>query len=125
MYIRKTYINESFADDYTDKARDDVFVPVTQPSVTYKIWNAVLDIKTCFICAENHGRIFAFNDSVLIKPPVHIGCRCALEGMEAIEAGKAIVHLNLLPEECSAVMFTAMKTGNFLQKLVVYGMKQI
>ena len=89
MYIRKTYIYESFTDDYTEKARDDVFVPVTQPSVTYKIWNAVLDIKTCFICADNHSRIFAFNDPVLIKPPVHIGCRCTLEEMDAIKAGKA------------------------------------
>ncbi len=52
MYIRKTYTNEEFTDDYTDKARDDLFAPVTQPSVSYKIWNAVLDIKTCFICAD-------------------------------------------------------------------------
>ena len=89
LYIRKTFINDSFTDKYTDKARDDVFVPVTQPSITYKKWNAVLDIKTCFICADNHGRIFAFNDPVFIKPPVHIGCRCTLEEMKAIEAGNA------------------------------------
>lgn len=76
---------------YSDsfKAKDDTFVPVTEPSKKYKTWRAVLDIKTCFNCADNHGRIFDIHDATVILPPLHLRCRCRLEDMEAIEAGNA------------------------------------
>ena len=59
------------------------------PSQNYKTWRTELDLKTCFDCADNHGRIFDINDSTVQLPPLHINCRCTLEEMEAIEAGNA------------------------------------
>lgn len=90
MRIKKTYYNAIVCDDtLTEKARDDRFDPITVPSKDYKIWRTVLDPKTCFDCADNHGRIFYINDSTVRLPRLHINCRCTLEEMEAIEAGNA------------------------------------
>lgn len=69
-----------------EKARDDRFEPTTLPSKNYKTWIAVLDLKTCFECADNHGRIFDINDITVTLPPLHPFC---LESMESIEAGNA------------------------------------
>ena len=90
MRIQKTYYNAIINDNkLSEKARDDRFEPVTLPSQDYKIWRAVLDIKTCFDCADNHGRIFNVNDRTVMLPPLHPHCRCTLKDIEAIEAGNA------------------------------------
>ena len=90
MRIKKINYNAIVNDNYlSEKARDDTFVPITIPSIDYRTWRAVLDLKTCFSCADNHGRIFVFNDSTVMIPPLHMHCRCTLEEMEAIEAGNA------------------------------------
>lgn len=88
MYIKKRFYNPMIH-SYSYKARDDTFNPITEPSKSFKIWRAVLDIKTCSNCADNHGRIFDINDTTVMLPPLHLHCRCTLEGMEAIEAGNA------------------------------------
>ncbi len=83
MYIKKTnYL-------VIDKARDDTFEPITGERIKYKIWQANLDEKTCFNCADNHGRIFDVNDTAVMKPPLHINCRYTFDKMESIEAGNA------------------------------------
>lgn len=90
MRIQKTNYNAIVFDiNLSEKARDDHFNPITIPSQDYKTWHAVLDFKTCFNCADNHGRIFDINDSTVMLPPLHLYCRCTLEEMEAIEAGSA------------------------------------
>lgn len=90
MRIQKIYY-DTFLDehDLVEKARNDYFKPVTVPSQDYKTWRAVLDLKTCFNCADNHGRIFDINDSTVMLPPLHLRCRCTLENVEAIESGNA------------------------------------
>lgn len=90
MRIQKNYYNAiAYENDLTEKARDDSFEPTTVPSKKFKIWRAVLDIKTCFDCADNHGRIFDIHDPAVKLPPLHFCCRCRLARMEAIEAGGA------------------------------------
>ena len=90
MRIQKTNYNAIVFDiNLSEKARDDHFNPITIPSQDYKTWRAVLDFKTCFNCADNHGRIFDINDSTVMLPPLHLYCRCTLEEMEAIAAGSA------------------------------------
>lgn len=89
MRIHKIYYDAIFKEDLAEKARDDHFNPVTIPSQDYKTWRAVLDLKTCFNCADNHGRIFDINDSTVMLPPLHLRCRCTLDDIEAIKAGNA------------------------------------
>ena len=90
MRIQKIYYNTIINDtNLSEKARDDRFTPITIPSQDYITWRAVLDLKTCFNCADNHGRIFDINDTTVMLPPLHLHCRCTLEEMEAIEAGNA------------------------------------
>lgn len=52
-------------------------------------WRAVVDLKTCFKCADNHGKIFDISDTTVALPPLHSFCRCTFEKIEAIEAGNA------------------------------------
>ena len=89
--LKKTYYYDAitYNNDLTEKAGDDSFEPVTLPSQNYKTWRTELDLKTCFDCADNHGRILDIDDSTVRLPPLHINCRCTLEEMEAIEAGNA------------------------------------
>lgn len=90
MRIQKIHYNAIINDtNLSEKARDDSFTPITMPSQDYKTWRAVLDLKTCFNCADNHGRIFDMNDTTVMLPPLHLYCRCTLEDIEAIEAGNA------------------------------------
>ncbi len=90
MRIQKVHYNAIINDtNLSEKARNDHFNPITVPSQDYKTWRAVLDLKTCFNCANNHGRIFDINDTTVMLPPLHLHCRCALEEMEAIKAGSA------------------------------------
>lgn len=90
MRIQKIHYNAIINDtNLSEKARDDSFTPITIPSQDYKTWRAVLDLKTCFNCADNHGRIFDMNDTTVMLPPLHLYCRCTLEDIEAIEAGNA------------------------------------
>ena len=65
MYIKKRFYDPILYSD-SFKARDDTFAPVTEPSKKYKTWRAVLDIKTCFNCADNHGRIFNIHDTIIL-----------------------------------------------------------
>ena len=89
LHIKKFYYDAKPNDNYSTKARDDVFIPTTKPSNNYKIWHTLLDLKTCFDCADKHGRIFLINDISFKEPPLHIGCRCTLKETEAVEAGSA------------------------------------
>ena len=92
MHIQKTHYNAMINNNslyLSEKARDDSFTPITIPSMNYKTWRAVLDLKTCFECADNHGRIFDINDPTVMLPPLHLFCRCTLTEMEAIKAGGA------------------------------------
>ena len=91
MHIKKTYNYDAiiYDNNLTEKARDDSFEPTTEPSENYKTWRTELDLKTCFDCADNHGRIFDIYDPTVLLPPLHTHCRCTLNEMEAIEAGNA------------------------------------
>lgn len=83
LHIKKTYYYDAiiYDNNLIEKARGDRFEPTTVPSKNYKTWRTVLDLKTGFDCAENHGRIFDISDSTVRLPPLHINCRCTLEGM--------------------------------------------
>lgn len=90
MRIQKIHYNTLINDNnLSEKAKDDSFIPITIPSKHYVTWHAVLDIRTCLYCAENHGKIFIKNDINVRFPPVHFCCKCTLEDVEAIEAGNA------------------------------------
>ena len=89
MHIKNFYCDAIPNDNHSTKAKDDVFIPTTKPSKNYKIWHALLDLKTCFDCVDKHGRIFLINDTSFKEPPLHIRCRCTLEETEAVEAGGA------------------------------------
>lgn len=66
----------------------DVQLPPTQRSRNWKHWVAVLDIKTCAQCVSNHGQIYGINAFVSPEPPIHDFCRCSIETMKSVVAGK-------------------------------------
>lgn len=42
------------------------------------IWNAILDPKTCPVCAPLHGQYRRRREDFPYQPPVHPNCRCAI-----------------------------------------------
>ena len=61
----------------------------TQYSKKWKNWITQLDLKTCQPCVTMHGKIFPLWDFLIIRPPLHLFCRCKIKPMEAIAAGQA------------------------------------
>ena len=66
----------------------DVFVPPTGQSYSWKHWQAVLGLKTCKDCAGNHGKIYEMAAKADQEPPLHFACRCVIEVMRSVIAGK-------------------------------------
>ena len=89
MHININYHNAITNNNLIEKARDDVFIPETKPSIAYKVWISALSPTTCIDCADNHGRIIALNDPTSTKPPLHLRCKCRLVEAETIKAGGA------------------------------------
>lgn len=58
-------------------------------STKYKMWRAILDLKTCFDCRSLHGKIFLANKPIEPRPPLHLNCRCVIEFLKALFAGTA------------------------------------
>ena len=51
------------------------------------MWKATLDLKTCFTCKDNHGKIYPMYENTRWLVPVYLRCRCMIEPMKAIRAG--------------------------------------
>ena len=66
----------------------DIYIPPTGQSYNWKHWQAVLDLKTCLSCVNNHGQIYEINAPVTPEPPIHFACRCVIEAMKSVIAGK-------------------------------------
>ena len=58
-------------------------------SSKWKMWKAILDLRTCLICRKNHGKIYEIDEFVSPFPPVHTNCRCEIKPLEALFAGTA------------------------------------
>ena len=61
-------------------------------STKWKMWKAILDLKTCLNCRKNNGKIYDMNEKVDPEPPLHPNCRCIIERLKAIYAGTATKH---------------------------------
>ena len=61
----------------------------TTESKKWKMWRAILDLKTCYDCREKHGKIYEVNEKVKPSPPLHWFCRCQIVKLRAILAGNA------------------------------------
>lgn len=66
----------------------DIYIPPTGQSYRWKHWEAVLDLKTCKDCVDNHGQIYEISVKVNPEPPIHFACRCVIEAMKSVVAGK-------------------------------------
>ena len=66
-----------------------LYRPQTHTSTDYKNWIAVLDMGTCIICRNLHGKIFSYGEKPEREPPVHERCRCRIEKMLASFIGMA------------------------------------
>ena len=60
-----------------------------EKSKNWKMWYAILDVKTCRDCRKKHGSIYQMNETPNPKPPLHFSCRCDIVKMRAILAGNA------------------------------------
>ena len=58
-------------------------------STKWKMWKAILDLKTCLNCRKNNGKIYDINEKVEPQPPLHSHCRCIIERLKSIYAGTA------------------------------------
>lgn len=58
-------------------------------STKWKNWKTELDLKTCELCVKMHGKIYPMDMEPVLKPPLHLFCRCQIKAMEAIVAGYA------------------------------------
>lgn len=85
MYVRKTMISELVP----LKGLLDVFEPVTGTSTNWKHWKTIADERRCIVCEMMHGKIYAADEHPKPSPPVHIGCRCAINAMQTVIAGQA------------------------------------
>ena len=65
----------------------DFYSPPTQESRNYKIWIAVLDIKTCRKCRDCHGQIYQMDEVPDLELPLHFHCRCEIKPIDAVIAG--------------------------------------
>ena len=61
----------------------------TTESKKWKMWRAILDVKTCYDCREKHGKIYEIKEKVIPPPPLHRFCRCQIVKLRAILAGNA------------------------------------
>jgi len=58
-------------------------------STKWTMWKSVLDLKTCLSCRMNHGKIYDINEIIFPEPPLHLHCRCAIERIKTLLAGRA------------------------------------
>ena len=57
-------------------------------SRNWKHWFAYLDLKTCKACRKMHGKIYAADEKVRTKPPLHMYCRSIIQPMNAVVSGE-------------------------------------
>lgn len=70
------------------KGRFDIYFPPTGTSYNWKHWKAILDLKTCLDCVNNHGQIYEIHAKPNSEPPLHFACRCVIEAMKSVIAGQ-------------------------------------
>ena len=46
-----------------------------EKSKNWKMWYAILDVKTCRDCRKKHGSIYQMNETPNPKPPLHFSCK--------------------------------------------------
>lgn len=89
IIVRKTYYWESDKCNHIEKDLIELFVPQTHKSKEYKNWIAILDLKTCLVCRNCHGKIYKFHEQPIQQPPVHNNCHCEIVEIDAVYAGGA------------------------------------
>ena len=79
-------------------------------SENWVMWRAFIKPTTCEECFSRNGRIFSYDDLIMIgEPQLHPNCKCWLERIQAIAAGEATIlgtngadwwmkYLNELPD---------------------------
>lgn len=58
-------------------------------SKNWKYWKTTEDLKTCYFCSVNHGKVYSISETPFPKPPLHFGCRCVIDIMLSFSAGEA------------------------------------
>ena len=61
----------------------------TGTSTKWKYWRSMLTFTTCKPCENNHGKIFPIQADVKGQIPAHIFCKCRMEPVRTVKAGKA------------------------------------
>ena len=58
-------------------------------SKNWKHWRAAEDLRACYLCSANHGKVYSISETPIPNPPVHFGCRCVIDVMLSFSAGEA------------------------------------
>ncbi len=66
--------------------------PSVKESTKYKHYISIKDLRRCFECKDNHGKIWLISESPDPNPPIHPRCRCLIKRMPAIKAGTATIQ---------------------------------
>lgn len=104
MHVKTVYKN-----DLQHKSLIDTYNPTLIEGNNWKEWITNVSVHTCPYCLSNNGKIIAVHEKFEKEPQVHYGCKCRVEVLSAIEAGKAtknnergadwwIKYLGKLPE---------------------------
>lgn len=70
----------------------DTLEPKIETSHNYKHWVSIEDLKRCYVCASNHGKIYLNHEQPNPEPPIHPNGRCSIQPMQSILAGTATIQ---------------------------------
>jgi hypothetical protein len=66
--------NEEHAQALRDLAEHDAALAAAlEAAQVVRVWDAILDRRTCSACDARHGEVIEPGD---VDPPLHVGCRC-------------------------------------------------
>lgn len=68
--------------------------PEIGKSKNFQNWIAHLDLRTCKMCRNMHGKIWCMGEEPEVRPQLHKHCRCEIKACETIKAGTATVNKN-------------------------------
>ena len=91
MFIKKTqgYIINQKERVLAKNLLSDILSLFIDKNVHFLNWVGIPDEKLCVICSEMHGKVYDRNDLIFPFPPVHLHCRCTIQPIKTIVAGKA------------------------------------
>ncbi|MBQ6413866.1 MAG: phage head morphogenesis protein [Ruminococcus sp.] len=91
MYIKKAqgYVIKRKESVLTKDLLSGILSLFLDENVHFLNWVAIPDEKLCVNCSEMNGKVYDRNEIIFPFPPLHLHCRCTIQPIKTVEAGKA------------------------------------